>query len=506
MLPFGSQSDSKVQEAKRILKLHSRGEIEEIGDSFKPFIYGGTPFFQCFETAVELMTKTEYELHEKTLLVVSDGEPRVDAGIEEVNDCNVCGMTKEKFVHLKELAKLKGIQIISCYIAKNSKVECLKLYKPRSAELYQWEEPATFLYDLSGTINSASIPLNVLTSKNWRIDDSSHVNDDKIKTFVHANSPDNMKTACQFAKDLITRKDCLHQFLDDISLKTCVNKRPVLSANTRSIKVRNQEKEDCFVHAGSVAIYLFLRLVENQEGSYPRLEDLYDRLSDHIEENPNDDEPAHETLNNFAKQYRLRVESIETKHALNPWFSKQVVIGYFRWSKPEYENFLKFYDENPTGIMKREDYAQAGESNDGHAVILARFDSSHLRLMNSWGDDSADHGFFKIQNAEVLKMQFMRVYFDKENLTESEIRYYKTYGPRNIANKLANLKGLQNSKFKCPKCHESSSVDKYGGKMFKSVCPNCDQQFDCDEPGSTLVLYRYLQSIAKYTKNSYKFA
>ena len=447
------QAKHSLKSCKTTIEDDPQKEFNEAAENVKPYIYGTTPFYKCFKEAITIMADSQYEHHEKFLLLASDGEPNDE-------------MTEEEFCETKKIAKSSGVHIVSCYVAKNSKVDSLKIYRPGSAELYGWEKGAKFLFESSSIVSSASIPPNILIRGEWNIDNPTIVKDDKIKLFVHANSPENLKTACKFAKDLITSKDCLHQFLKDISLKACINRGPVKSVTSRSFKVPKQEKNDCFAHAGSVAINLTLRLVEKREGGYPTLEDLYEELGDHIEKNPNDDEPAHVTLNTFAQKYRLRVENIETKDALNPWFSKQVVIGYFKWTVPEHENFLKFFQNCPTGVLRREDYAATGEPDDGHAVILANFDSNHLRFMNSWGADWADGGFFKIQNAEVLKMQFMRVYLDKNDLTDSEESYYKKEGAKNIANKLVTLKGLQNSTYQCSECKNWSCVNEYGGKMF----------------------------------------
>lgn len=54
---------------------------------------------------------------------------------------------------------------------------------------------------------------------------------------------------------------------------------------------------------------------------------------------------------------------------------------------------------------------------EGHAVVLIRYDASSLGVMNSWGEDWADGGFFKIENADTLNLIFYDIYFLETGLT-----------------------------------------------------------------------------------------
>jgi aminopeptidase C len=57
-----------------------------------------------------------------------------------------------------------------------------------------------------------------------------------------------------------------------------------------------------------------------------------------------------------------------------------------------------------------------------------RSESDHLYIMNSWGDDWADNGFFRIENADVLSQNhncyFYDVFWYISMLSEYEIEAY----------------------------------------------------------------------------------
>lgn len=47
--------------------------------------------------------------------------------------------------------------------------------------------------------------------------------------------------------------------------------------------------------------------------------------------------------------------------------------------------------------------------------------------MNSWGNDWGDNGYFKVENADVLGIEFSEIYWDKSDLSPDEINSYKVY-------------------------------------------------------------------------------
>ena len=127
-------------------------------------------FFGSFKNIVQVMASTENDLHEKILVIVSEGVKKNEIGEKEIDE-------------MKELTNSKAIKVVSCYIAKNTSVESLTIYTPKNARYPYWEDQAKFLFDISSAVSSANIPLHILNDYNWQIDDSGNMENDKIKLF-----------------------------------------------------------------------------------------------------------------------------------------------------------------------------------------------------------------------------------------------------------------------------------------------------------------------------------
>ena len=48
-----------------------------------------------------------------------------------------------------------------------------------------------------------------------------------------------------------------------------------------------------------------------------------------------------------------------------------------------------------------------------------------MLLLNSWEEDWADRGFFRVENADVLGLKLIDVYWTEDDLKEEEITYFK---------------------------------------------------------------------------------
>lgn len=120
-------------------------------------------------------------------------------------------------------------------------------------------------------------------------------------------------------------------------------------------------------------------------------------------------------------------------------------------------------------------------NTSGHAVVLTSYNSESLRLMNSWGENWADRGFFKVEKAEVLGLEFIDVYLEESDLTPDERSSYRAHGSK-VARKLMSLlKGLQVARFTCPRCSQSSLVTEFRGTLSLAICPRCSHVFPSND-------------------------
>ena len=112
--------------------------------------------------------------------------------------------------------------------------------------------------------------------------------------------------------------------------------------------------------------------------------------------------------------------------------------------------------------------------------------------MNSWGDNFADGGFFRIKDAKVLHdMKFFDVYWEEKDLTQRERTAFDEEGVHKWQEFLKKYKSIQELPYKCPHCKEESRVDEFTGHHLAAQCPKCSQVFKPTGPGILESLYLY---------------
>ena len=108
-------------------------------------------------------------------------------------------------------------------------------------------------------------------------------------------------------------------------------------------------------------------------------------------------------------------------------------------------------------------------------------------------------GFFRVQNADVLGLEFIDVFCKIEDLTTEEKSSYEKHGSE-VGRKLINdLPSLQRAEFKCPKCSKTSPVMEFTGTLLCAKCPKRRNEFNSKnaKEGNSLVLILYLTSLIR---------
>ena len=137
----------------------------------------------------------------------------------------------------------------------------------------------------------------------------------------------------------------------------------------------------------------------------------------------------------LLKRYRLRSNSINKSEACNildkP--NPRPIIATFYLNASEWNGLCNFFNKNPNGILKEEDlekyYNPNQESSGGaHAVIImsSNFDGKlrYFNIANSWGEDWADKGFFKVYSNSI-SFNYYDVFWYESDLTDEERAQYK---------------------------------------------------------------------------------
>ena len=107
-------------------------------------------------------------------------------------------------------------------------------------------------------------------------------------------------------------------------------------------------------------------------------------------------------------------------------------LCYFYLLQGELLKFDKFFKNNPTEIIKKSDI-KLNKNDDknknvyGHVVLLTSIEENCIKILNSYGEDWGDKGYFRLENEEVLrglKEQLVEIYWEKSDLTKEEINIY----------------------------------------------------------------------------------
>ncbi|XP_068747200.1 uncharacterized protein [Montipora capricornis] len=444
--------------------------VDELIETVEPYIYGGTPFFRAIKYSVELFSHSEFANHTKILFILSDGMP---------SDGQY-----ERHSHLQELSRL-GVKIVSCFITHENIPNPRYLYGiPRG----NWKEPAKFMFGISSIMTTQEIPRALFAKKKegkeWDID----ISNNEIRLFFQVNHPDVIKEVCDMAKRAVLSQDALSEVLSEVDLNVYIYDE------NKKIKPTKQVKETCYAHAAATVMHLAMK---RRLGECPDFNMLRKNL---ITKYGEEGASTFQVLTEVCQEYRLKCRRVNAGKAIKAISEKRPVVATFGLTEAQWVRFDQFYEENGKGILTKANLYSETDSKsekDRHAVVLTSYDAESLRLMDSrYGVEFADGGFFRVQEASVLGLQFIDVFWDWDKLNEEEKENYNTHGAEVARNLMKSLKGMQVAKYKCPLCHAESKVVDYSGHALDAKCPKCGGTFDPKkEENGDLALNLYLTSL-----------
>ena len=485
MKEVGVHSIVSVKEALDVLHGYVDGERElskersrELLRNIEPFIYGRTPLYESIEKATKLFedTASKISIDKKLLFILSDGEPndgkstdraRIDDAVSKLTAANVT--------------------VVSCFITESTQITPRRLYSKMEPD---WDPSAKFLFSLSSPLQTQSLPRTIFVKHGWIID----ITNNETYLFLQVNHPDNMREACEVARNVVCCQDALSDLLASVDLGVYINQK------VAGFGAKEQKGGTCYANASAAVLDLSMRRILGREGGYP---DFYELRREFIKRYGTEGvADILCVLHEMCPKYRLQCKQVDLKGAMEAITAKRPVVTTFWLTDDEWRSFSEFFKSKPTGILTKKEIditarPPNARTGDGHAVVLTSFNSECLRLMNSWGVGWADQGFFKVQNADVLELQFIDVFWTLEDLTEEEKSYYEKHGSQ-VARRLMNsYQALQRAEYTCPNCSRPSPVMEFTGTLLPAAkCPRCSRSFSTnDGKGNILALNLYLTSL-----------
>ena len=478
---FSVQDASKVVhgcvDAKNLTNERSRELLKRV----EPYIYGGTPFYKSIEKAIKLFQASSFSSHKKLLFILSDGEPADGKTTDRVRI--------DRVVH--ELTKA-DVTVVSCFVTDSSQIDPKRLFSKMEPH---WDPVTQFLFSLSSKVSTQSLPRTMFVKRDWTID----ITNNETRLFLQVNHPDHLREGCEVARNVVCCQDALSDMLASVNMDFYINQK------VRDYKAkRKQEGETCYAEAAATVLHLSMTRIRGREGGCPDFYTLREEIVKEFDpENYPDGVPTIRALQKMCPKYRLRCKQVNHKEAMQAVASSRPVVATFRLTEKEWDSFEDFYESNPKGILTKKEIditARRPKTPDfGHAVVLTSFDSECLRLLNSYGEDWGDMGFFRVQEADVLGLQFIDVYWKEDDLKEEEIIYFKKHGSTLARQLMEKLPSLKRAEYTCPKCGKRSPVMDFTGTLSRAKCPKCEKEISTEnaQEGNILALNIYLTSLIR---------
>ena len=457
---------------------------QELLHSVEPYIYGYTPLYQSIEKAIELFetNATKFRNHKKLLFILSDGYP----SDEDFSD------PERKDRALSKLT-IAGVTVVSCFITNITQIDPKRLFSRMGPD---WDRGAKFLFSLSSKVSTQTLPRTMFVKRDWTID----IANNETHLFLQVNHPDHLRERCEVARNVVCCQDALCDMLASVNIDFYINQE------VKDCKAKLQEGDTCAANAAATVLHLSMTRIRGREGGCPDFCTLRDEIVKqfHVEKYPKGVPTIH-VLQKMCPKYRLRCKRVDYKGAMKAVASSRPVVATFRLTEKEWDKFEDFYESDPKGILTKKEIditARRPKTPDfGHAVVLTSFDSECLRLLNSGGDEWGDMGFFRVQKADVLGLQFIDVYWTEDDLKEEEKTYLKKFGSINAGILMELLPNLKDAEYTCPiaECSKRSPVVDFTGTLSQVKCPKCGKEFSTKNApeGNILALNIYLTSLIR---------
>jgi predicted metalloendopeptidase len=106
-------------------------------------------------------------------------------------------------------------------------------------------------------------------------------------------------------------------------------------------------------------------------------------------------------------------------------------------------------------------------------------------LLNSWGSNWGDKGFFKLENLNILSgVGIIDTFYYIEDLTKEEVLAYKENSAKLLKEHTSFSKDiLKKTEFKCLICNQKSFTADYYGDLVDTRCPRCGKTFKTRDLG-----------------------
>ena len=467
-------------------------------DLFKNIIYGNTPLYTSFNKAIEIF-EGEGKNNKKILFIISDGL------LNDIRDKKTAqNNIKEKITNL-------DITVICIYLNSSNKLNTKTFYNEVQPD---FDEGAKFLFNISSKVNYHNSIINFFIKKGWNIPSNGVCN-----LFIEINNSKDLNIFINLVNEALNKAEPMeeiYKIIGDSLLSKIIDENYIMQFNSE-----NQIGGRCWAYSLSANIYLASSRVFGRK--IPKFEDILNRLMQN-ENAWNDIEGKQgrnvfEMAKRYLRDYKLRGREISASEARISVIKGRPCLCRFYLDKKGWHNFSEFFAKHPKGILTKNDL-EANHPNcivnnkeGGHAVVLTEIEENCLKFLNSWGENFADKGYFRIKNENVIDFRYMDIFWYESDLTQEERdKYNNNYlsfikqASNYLSDSNINIKDELKKNVKCPKCHQESSLENFelilhqnheqnnGAELRKLQikCNKCFRTFESDSIMILLYIYTIL--------------
>lgn len=411
-IPIEKTSNEVLTKLKRIYKEFPRsGGKNSIFNIFQDYIYSYTPLCNCLLKGFHLLNSKEVN-SKKILIILSDGIS-----------------TDGDPLKIYNYTEIDNLYIVGAFISSNPIQDEKTLYD----RLVTNDKGARQLFDLSTEVETDSIAFDYLRDKGWNVPTSG-----KCKLFIQINNTDNINDFLEFLNKLLDgTEDVLGDILGKIDLKELTGK------NISSFEITNQKIGNCYLHATRNIIRMTRARIYP-----PNIPDPQTLEQEIVHEFPYEYDKngevkgrnTFEVLKRMVPKYKLHVNQVlgKTTKEIEKMVKiillrRRPVVLSFRLTEKQWDNFCNFFDRyspRKREIITEEEMNKNVPVDDkdggGHAVVITKYSKECFTVLNSWGDQWGDNGFFKIKDLSVFsQFRCFDVFFTLKDLTDYEKNEYQ---------------------------------------------------------------------------------
>ena len=379
-------------------------------DIFKDYIYGNTPLYTALNLAFDNF-KIQSANNKKFLFIISDGE---------LNDIS------KNFDYISEIKKKENenqVMIISIFLTTNSIPKEQTLYDELQSNFTNGSKD---LFLMSSTLTYENPVIKFLIEKGWNIPRSG-----ECKLFVEINNSQNLNKFIELMNEAIgelnykNNKEVSNNPNSLMSLLSSTIANDYVNSEINKNEAKKQSGLTCYANAIAATICFSSAKVLGRDKL--KFSEVRKNIIDKYGENGN----LMDVLNNILGHYRLKYKMEEEEGARKAVMKTRPCLAVFELSGMQWGDFKKFFKNTPKGILTKkivnENNNYPGEKDEAHSVVLTHISKKYLKCLNSWGTEWGDNGYFRIENADVLNMEFIDIFWKISDLNNKEKEYFNKY-------------------------------------------------------------------------------